>query len=56
MLENPFYFEEDKIMANYREAEAKTDSLLLKLVRSKVSLLILVATHAAAFVAGALLF
>jgi hypothetical protein len=43
-------------MANYREAEAKTDSLLLKLVRSPGSLAIIVVTHVAAFVAGALIF
>jgi len=53
MLENPFYLEEDK-MATLREAEARTDSLLMRLVRSPVSLLILAATHLAAFAIGLL--
>ena len=43
-------------MADYRSAEQKTDSLLLTLVRSPVSLAIIVAIVVAAFVAGALIF
>ena len=43
-------------MADYRSAEQKTDSLLLKLVRSPVSLAIIVAIVVGAFVAGAVIF